>query len=606
MRNAVVGLGILLLVIGSYVVLTNMGLSHAEVADPVGSVSELDIRGYEGRPMILDGPWNFFPDTFIDPADVPTSGYETLSVPGSWDGGISHGSYHVRLKGVEQGRHALWIDTVYTAYELYVDGRFLAGSGRISADGVGSVAQFSDNLCQFDVTGEDAVDIVLLVSNHYHPRGGIGIAPIFGAAPSVSRLYWISTSTSVALVVLFLVCAVIILFFHGRLNPDRSIIMFSIFCIALAVKVASSNTLFTLYFPHIPIGLVSKFEYITIPIAAMAYLKYAQDVYALRISTWVNLIFQSLSYGYVLLILVAPISFYNPLLTPYTIMMVLMMALLLVLLLLGKFLWNKVSGMIVLSAVVMLLSLALQTYFYDHGTVNIYLNQVAALGTAFFVLANFEAFSYRFLLANQAAQNAADVLEEKVSQRTKELHEANDRLIWSASHDALTSLLNRNELIRTYMGRAYGPPFATAYMDLDNFKMINDHFTHNAGDIVLRLFGEHLQGHVRATDTIFRVGGDEFVILLPDTDLSGAHAFAERMFVSLEDFCIKTLQQLAKEMEFIQEADAPCTLTVSMGVAVQESGRINLDTLIQRSDELLLRSKSDGKDRYLIDMIPPS
>ena len=294
---------------------------------------------------------------------------------------------------------------------------------------------------------------------------------------------------------LFLVCAVIILFFHGRLNPDRSIIMFSIFCIALAVKVASSNTLFTLYFPHIPIGLVSKFEYITIPIAAMAYLKYAQDVYALRISTWVNLIFQSLSYGYVLLILVAPISFYNPLLTPYTIMMVLMMALLLVLLLLGKFLWNKVSGMIVLSAVVMLLSLALQTYFYDHGTVNIYLNQVAALGTAFFVLANFEAFS-----TVPPGQSGSAERSRRPGGESLPTHEraarANDRLIWSAS-PTRDIVAEPQRVDQDLYGRAYGPPFATAYMDLDNFKMINDHFTHNAGDIVLRLFGEHLQGHVR-------------------------------------------------------------------------------------------------------------
>ena len=95
------------------------------------------------------------------------------------------------------------------------------------------------------------------------------------------------------------------------------------------------------------------------------------------------------------------------------------------------------------------------------------------------------------------------------------------------------------------------------------------------------------------------------MILLPDTDLSGAHAFAERMFVSLEDFASRRCSSWQKEMEFIQEADAPCTLTVSMGVAVQE-----MDGSPRYADPAIRRAVAPievrCKDRYLIDMILPS
>lgn len=599
MRNVVVGLVILMLLFGAYEVVTNMGVLRSDPYCIDGHVGAVDASIASSRLLTLNGPWTFHPGTFIDPAEPPEGG-RIITVPGPWEAGLTHGSYHLRLFGVTPGNYAFLFDTVYTAYEVYVDGSKIIEVGKISGRPEGSIARFIDMVGQFEVESTRPIDVVVLVSNHYHPMGGIGIAPVLGRSASVMRLFGLMVGTSAGLVVLFLVCALIMLFFHGSMNPDKNIILFALFCIALALKVAASNSLFTLLIPVFPISIVSKVEYVTIPIAALAFMHYAIGTYGMRIVIWVRHIFQSLSMVYILLIIAAPISFYYPLLTPYTVVMAMMLAYLLVLMIIDRFKAHKIPVLVSISAFVMLLSVAMQILYFEHWVTSLYLNQIAAFGMSFFVLANFHVFSLRFLHAKQDALAAADLLEEKVRERTLQLNELNSLLSWNASHDELTKLLNRNELIRTYMGRPYATPFSAAYLDLDNFKMINDRFSHSAGDIVLRLLGEHLRTNARSTDILFRVGGDEFVILLPGTGQEGCEAFAARLFKDLEEFCSEIAQRMEQELAIGIELIDECQVTVSMGLAFQEQGRVDLDALVERADELLMGAKSKGKARYMI------
>ena len=98
---------------------------------------------------------------------------------------------------------------------------------------------------------------------------------------------------------------------------------------------------------------------------------------------------------------------------------------------------------------------------------------------------------------------------------------AKQRILHFANHDSLTDLPNRN-LLSERMQRAvargtrYARPFAVMWIDLDRFKSINDSFGHEAGDAVLKGVAERLQASVRASDTVARVGGDEFVVLLEE------------------------------------------------------------------------------------------
>ncbi len=154
--------------------------------------------------------------------------------------------------------------------------------------------------------------------------------------------------------------------------------------------------------------------------------------------------------------------------------------------------------------------------------------------------------------------------------------------------DGLTGLANRRALDEA-LARALatavrsGQPFAVVMADLDHFKAINDRFGHHAGDQVLAGFAVRLQAGLRAQDLSFRYGGEEFSILLPGTDASGALVLAERLH-----------QQVA-----VAAAEGVPAQRASFGVAVWQPDD-TVDTLLGRADRALYRAKSLGRDRVEI------
>jgi diguanylate cyclase (GGDEF)-like protein len=126
----------------------------------------------------------------------------------------------------------------------------------------------------------------------------------------------------------------------------------------------------------------------------------------------------------------------------------------------------------------------------------------------------------------------------------------------------------------------YGHPFTLAYIDLDEFKAINDHFGHAAGDRVLHTVVSSIKTHMRKTDICARLGGDEFAILLPETDQEFA-----RLAIS------KIQGELRKEM---RQNDWP--VTFSMGVLTCRVAPHTTDELVKMADELMYLVKNDSKN----------
>jgi diguanylate cyclase (GGDEF)-like protein len=139
------------------------------------------------------------------------------------------------------------------------------------------------------------------------------------------------------------------------------------------------------------------------------------------------------------------------------------------------------------------------------------------------------------------------------------------------------------ELAGAEVARAerYGRPLAVAYLDLDDFKAINDRFGHQVGDDVIRAAAETTQRSIRRVDTVARLGGDEFAILLPETDLATAHAILTRVQAAL-----------GRTME---ERQWP--VTFSIGLVACTAPGIRVDDLIRRADQLRYRAKRLGKNR---------
>ena len=165
---------------------------------------------------------------------------------------------------------------------------------------------------------------------------------------------------------------------------------------------------------------------------------------------------------------------------------------------------------------------------------------------------------------------------------------ARERLIEMATTDPLTSLLNRRAfmpLVQQEQARAQRSqaPFSVILADLDKFKRVNDTWGHEAGDTVLQKTAELLNDCLRQQDALCRWGGEEFLILLPETDAEGAMKVAEK--------CRFHMQELP-----IPLSNTSITQTISLGVATSD-GSEDIDRLVSRADSALYLAKEYGRNR---------
>lgn len=165
-----------------------------------------------------------------------------------------------------------------------------------------------------------------------------------------------------------------------------------------------------------------------------------------------------------------------------------------------------------------------------------------------------------------------------------------EELFEKASYDALTGLANRrtfNERIGGMMDSAkrYKHPLTMLSLDLDRFKDINDSLGHLAGDEVLKSVAKVLKKGVRSSDLLVRMGGDEFVLVLDNTDQKSAQVLAERLCKAVDELDIW--------------ADVKTKLGVSIGLAQMQEGE-NLREWMERADDILYHAKAEGRARVAI------
>ena len=183
---------------------------------------------------------------------------------------------------------------------------------------------------------------------------------------------------------------------------------------------------------------------------------------------------------------------------------------------------------------------------------------------------------------------------EQASRRADESEARANRLAEQAHRDALTGVLNRRQLesvLEQEFMRAsrHGWPLSVAFIDLDDFKKINDAHGHLTGDEVLRAFASKLQGHLRQTDTVARFGGEEFVALLPNTTELVALDVIRRVLASI---VVTPMAELDGD---------PLFITFSAGVATQGGYErfADVQDLLRAADDVLYRSKSLGRNRVI-------
>lgn len=163
----------------------------------------------------------------------------------------------------------------------------------------------------------------------------------------------------------------------------------------------------------------------------------------------------------------------------------------------------------------------------------------------------------------------------------------------AATTDRLTGIANRPAILAALFGEVeradrYDRPLAVAFIDIDHFKAVNDTYGHEAGDVVLRGVAATLRTSIRSTDTLGRYGGEEFMVILPETDSVAAAAIAEK------------LRQLILGARFAVGSQGTVSVTVSIGVAIGVGRTLRVEVLVRDADAAMYSAKALGRNQVYL------
>ena len=170
----------------------------------------------------------------------------------------------------------------------------------------------------------------------------------------------------------------------------------------------------------------------------------------------------------------------------------------------------------------------------------------------------------------------------------------NARLFESATYESLTGLLRREAILEALdkeldRARRYDRPLTVGMADLDHFKEVNDRYGHLAGDGLLKRVAQVLTGGLRSSDAVGRYGGEEFLLVLPETELAGARVVADK------------LRRLVEKVRTPMEDGEEASVTISIGLASLDSSGLPAEPgardLIRQADQALYRAKEEGRNR---------
>ncbi|MCF6249321.1 MAG: GGDEF domain-containing protein, partial [Desulfobacula sp.] len=186
-------------------------------------------------------------------------------------------------------------------------------------------------------------------------------------------------------------------------------------------------------------------------------------------------------------------------------------------------------------------------------------------------------------------QTRMKISSEDLKQLQKELEKSQQE----AQTDNLTNLINRRGLEKKFeleriRARQNAAPFSIIFIDIDHFKKVNDTFGHLVGDSLLKSIAKLLQSQLRKNDIAARFGGEEFLILLPETGIEGAKAVGQKIRGALS----------TKEWKIKDTGKSMGKVTVSMGIALYKFNESE-KALIKRADDALYLAKQNGRDKIV-------
>ena len=520
----------------------------------------------------LCGEWNFLSE---DNRDM------LLSVPGGWEEGTGYnygrGIYSLTILNDHRmgGEAALLLPKLNQNIRVYVNGHLAFDSISVGS----TILRFSRSIIPLP-TDRD-VKIIILVSNSYYSTGGMHHAILYGPYISILQYKYRNMIKEAAISgILFFMFLYNLFLFLSRYS-ERSSFYLALLSLVFSFRgLLSGEIIAEMIFPRLPIGPIARWDMALIYLGILFILFFIRNVFALQkvhIRRIINLL--AIAGGiFALLTLVLPL----PLVSSSTYVLyyygfaVFTYSLYLIARRISK--ENSDALIIFIGGVLFMALVAADIYSIHRGAV---MRELTQTGVLFFLLSDFIVVTRKFGRSYLQADKLSRELEVEVARQTKELKQL-------SRTDSLTGINNRRRFMELgqreiLLHQRKERPLSLLMMDLDHFKKVNDRFGHSVGDKALVVMVGLCLEEIRQSDILGRLGGEEFALILPETDLMMAREIAERIRTRLETS--------TKE-----RADGVPPMTLSIGVICFEPDE-TLDGGLERADEYLYKAKKGGRNR---------
>jgi len=577
---------------------------------------ELSADELESNVVPLDGGWNFFPGEFLSTNQInerlKLKEGHIIEVPHSWnlsdyqdsqDNAHGYGTYHLKIRVDESiGQLAIRLPTIGTAYTLYVDQIRLVSVGVPGETRSKTTPAYLPQIVTFIPSG-NTFHLTIQAANFHYSWGGIWYSLKLGAPERVFDYQQHSLLRSVFLTgFLFAVAVYNVILFLLRRKESLPYLV-AMLCTVFGLRALVIDDIILLHaFPALSFEQIMVLDYLTFYLGVPLFAQFLRSSFQHQFSRSVMVGIVLISLVYIVLLLLTSIDLSSRLLFSYQLLTV--------------FIVITYSFYVLMLAVRQgeqgSLALLFGCGVLALTTVNdiLYANEIgsagylASIGLVVYVLSQLyvtnmrltEAFDLSEKLGqdlenrNKDLSNLTANLEAEVAVRTKELTISNQQLEAMANTDSLTGLANRRgiESIVEHEHERFrrsNDPYSVALIDLDNFKSINDNFSHETGDRVLAIAAQCLNASIRQQDIVARWGGEEFIVILPNTTLQGAVVVAEKIRKTIKD-------------EVINSDKGPLSVTSTIGISevgVSET----FSECLNRADSMLYQGKKGGRDRVV-------
>lgn len=583
-------------------------LSGCAVSKPIppaqGGVK--DLRMVPRMPsggFTLSGQWEFYwqrhltPGDFAGPTPPAMTGY--IAQPQTWRGyatpqgklpGTGYATYRLLLRFPEGGwpgdRARIFLREADTSYRLYLadrQGRLLAKpveGGKAGTTPATAFPLYRPGRLDFVPKGD--VQVVLQVSNFVHPRGGSANTIEVDSAEAMTFRHGVGLYVDLFLIGGSAVMGLYCLVLYALRPVDRAPLWFGIACVLAAGRqLIRGRYLESLVPEFYAYHAYLFFEYVTLYGVVPVILMFLASLFPSGYSKRQLLVMVGIGEAFLLLVtLTSPLVYAHSLLwfEGYVVIAV------------GWGVWGLIkvvrakhdghARFILISQLVVAVFAVNDVLHHNHVIQTTYL-----FGFTFLSMI----FGMSFVLAsvNQHARNEVEAHTLRL-EKLVELYENASR---EAVTDQLTGLHNRRGFQELYKqiaaeARRYQHDLTLVLFDIDHFKRFNDTYGHAAGDAVIQAVAGALEETVRDSDVTGRWGGEEFIALLPQTNLQGGVILAERIRKAVEGLTIDN-----------PEGGLLPPVTVSLGVAALAPDDQGLDTLTAKADQALYQAKQQGRNQ---------